>query len=165
MRRDTLYCLRCKSEAVTPRYDHKMNIEVTCRDCGQIDHYMHKSALLTGKRVVVVDDNVITLNIFEDLLEEAGLEVLSTTSGEEGIDLILNNHPDVAILDNNLPDKSGLEISRYLRSKGCQAKFIMFTGDSPEEVDQEARESGIDLIFHKGQNITGMIKMITDLVA
>jgi len=158
------YCLRCKSEAVAPRYDHKLNIEVVCKDCGQIDHYHHKSTLLQGKRVVVVDDNVITLSIFEDLLTEAGFEVLSTTSGETAIDLILNHHPDVAILDNNLPDRSGLDVSRHLRSRGCRSRLIMFTGDTYDGIDQEARESGIDQIFHKGANLTDMIREITEMV-
>ncbi|BBO15793.1 conserved hypothetical protein [Candidatus Brocadia pituitae] len=89
----------------------------------------------TGKsmKVLVVDDDEKAVKYMSSVLEKAGFDVLKAYSGKAGINLAINNNPDLMILDLMMPEVSGFEVVEKLRNhptaKGipiiiCSAKDI-----------------------------------------
>ncbi len=68
------------------------------------------------KLVLIVEDNELNLKLFRDLLEANGYATLHTSNGFQVMDLARNNHPDVIIMDIQLPEVSGIEITGWLKA-------------------------------------------------
>lgn len=66
-------------------------------------------------RVLVIDPQVDLVHWYADALTAAGLEVLLASSGAEGYDSMLRNHPDVLLVNRILPDCDGLDFARVVR--------------------------------------------------
>jgi two-component system alkaline phosphatase synthesis response regulator PhoP len=77
----------------------------------------------------------------KDELEFEGFEVETFSDGALGLTSVLNNAPDLLILDLMLPGRNGFEICREIRQKGIQVPIIMLTART-QEVD---RVRGLDL--------------------
>ncbi|MDE2029243.1 MAG: response regulator [Alphaproteobacteria bacterium] len=68
------------------------------------------------KLVMIVEDNDLNLKLFRDLLEAHGYNTLHTRDGFQVLDLARNNSPDLILMDIQLPEVSGLEITGWLKS-------------------------------------------------
>ncbi len=67
------------------------------------------------KTVLVVEDNDINMRLFNDVLEMRGYNVLQATDGMEGLRMARKHRPDLIIMDIQLPDVSGLEVTKWLK--------------------------------------------------
>ena len=92
--------------------------------------------------VVIVEDDAETLGLLERALTYAHLSVLSADSLRKALDLLGSSHPDLVISDMGLPDGSGLDVLRYLRSKGNPVPFIFLTARGDLESKLEAFKAG-----------------------
>jgi len=72
---------------------------------------MSKSSL-----VLIVEDNAQNMMMMRDLLLAQGYEVLEACNGRQGWDLARAHHPDLILMDIQLPDVSGLEVTKWLKS-------------------------------------------------
>lgn len=84
------------------------------------------------KKVLVVDDESSIVTLLKYNLAEAGFEVMTASDGREGLNLAINNHPDVIVLDWMLPYMDGMEICKELRMKKIQTPIIMLTAKDEE---------------------------------
>ena len=65
----------------------------------------------TPKRILIVEDNKLDVRLLKDILEWRGYETLQTGDGLEAINLAFANLPDLILMDIQLPDISGLEVT------------------------------------------------------
>ena len=72
---------------------------------------------MTGKRVLVVDDDAKTVELVELYLNRDGYKVLTANNGVEALRLARESHPDLIVLDLMLPGIDGLEVCRTLRAE------------------------------------------------
>ena len=72
------------------------------------------SKIMNGasKTVLVVEDNDLNMKLFHDLLEAHGYNILQTKDGMEALQLARQHHPDLILMDIQLPEVSGLEITK-----------------------------------------------------
>lgn len=68
------------------------------------------------KKILVVDDDIITLNMLKTTVANAGYDVLTAFSGMEAIKICKEHHPVVIILDIMLPDFDGGEVANILKN-------------------------------------------------
>jgi two-component system cell cycle response regulator DivK len=68
-----------------------------------------------AKTVLVVEDNELNMKLFHDLLEASGYETIQTRSGLEAIDLAREHRPDLILMDIQLPEVSGLEVTKWMK--------------------------------------------------
>jgi CheY-like chemotaxis protein len=96
-------------------------------------------------KVLIIDDSATVRAMLRDLFEEEGLEVLEAATGAEGMEKVFSERPDIALVDNILPDTDGLEVCRRIRmSVGADVRVVFMTG-SMEKIDYAAAKvSGAD---------------------
>jgi two-component system cell cycle response regulator DivK len=68
------------------------------------------------KLVMIVEDNDLNLKLFRDLLEAHGYATMHTRDGFEVLDMARKNRPDLILMDIQLPEVSGIEITGWLKS-------------------------------------------------
>jgi DNA-binding response OmpR family regulator len=78
------------------------------------------------KKILVVDDEQKIVEIIKAYLERDGFQTLTAFDGKTAVDLALNQHPDLVILDLMLPEISGWDVCRRLR-KESEVPIIMLT--------------------------------------
>ena len=71
-----------------------------------------------AKRILVVEDNELNMRLLNDVLEAHGYSVLSTGEGAVAIRWARQYHPDLILMDLQLPDMSGLDVTRQLKADG-----------------------------------------------
>lgn len=69
-----------------------------------------------AKKILIVEDNDLNLKLFRDLLEANGYETFETKEGIEAIVMTRNAQPDLIIMDIQLPEISGLDVTRKIKA-------------------------------------------------
>jgi two-component system alkaline phosphatase synthesis response regulator PhoP len=86
-------------------------------------------------KILIVEDEEDLARGLEINLSKEGYEVLTSSCGEEGLQLAQDENPDLIILDIMLPEMNGFDVCRELRRRGAEVPIIMLTAKS-EEVDR-----------------------------
>lgn len=68
------------------------------------------------KRILIVEDNDLNLKLFRDLLTANGYDTVETKEGLEAISLTRNMRPDLILMDIQLPEISGLDVTKKIKS-------------------------------------------------
>ena len=87
---------------------------------------------MAGKKVLIVDDDVKTVELIKLYLNRDDYQVLTAYDGIEALRLARENSPDLIVLDLMLPDIDGLEVCRVLRHES-DVPIIMLTAKSTDE--------------------------------
>jgi len=103
--------------------------------------------IMTGKRVLVVDDEIHIVHVVAIKLRNNGYEVISADNGAEAFELACKEKPDIVVTDFQMPVMTGLELVEKLRQREetRDIPVIMLTARNfaiPEEQQEELRISG-----------------------
>ncbi len=71
---------------------------------------------MSAKKIMIVEDNELNLKLFRDLLAAHGYEIAETKEGNEAMGLARRFLPDLILMDIQLPEISGLDITRHLKA-------------------------------------------------
>jgi two-component system cell cycle response regulator DivK len=114
------------------------------------------------KRILIVEDNTIDARLLKDILEESGYDTLQTGDGLEAINLALANLPDLILMDIQLPDISGLEVTRRLKgdNRSRRIPIIAVTAFAMGWHEREALDSGCDAYVSKPISILGFLSTV-----
>ncbi len=99
-----------------------------------------------GRRVLVVDDHPMSLELVTELLQQEGNQVLAAASGEVGLRLAAAEAPDLILMDLQLPGMTGYEAIRRLKADPATAAIpvLALTGSAMRGDDLKVREAGAD---------------------
>ena len=87
------------------------------------------------QKILVIEDDEELLNGLDMILSKEGYQVLKTSHGEMGLDIAVQENPNLIILDQSLPGISGLDVCQELRNKGIRIPIIMMSTKA-EAVDR-----------------------------
>ena len=90
--------------------------------------------------ILIIEDEIELVRVLRSYLEQANFTVLSAVQGDTGLNLWVNKHPDLVILDLNLPGMDGLDVAREMRRKS-DTPIIMVTA----RVEETDRLIGLEL--------------------
>ncbi len=97
-----------------------------------------------SRRVVIAEDEaIIRLDLKEILLDEGYDVVGETGRGDEAVDLVRANQPDLVILDVKMPGSDGLAAARAIRDLGLKVAVLILTAFSQRNLIDEARDAGV----------------------
>lgn len=94
------------------------------------------------QRILIIDDEEVVRILFISLLSDEGFEPFAAEDGTEGVQLLDEHHPAVALVDKNLPDISGLELIAAQKKRHPDTEFIMITGYASLDSAVKAMEVG-----------------------
>jgi two-component system cell cycle response regulator DivK len=114
------------------------------------------------KRILIVEDNDTDVRLLKDILETRGYNILQTKEGLEAIDLAVVNLPDLILMDIQLPDMSGLEVTRLLRGdeRSRRIPIIAVTAFAMGWHEREALDSGCDAYISKPISMLGFLRTV-----
>ena len=89
---------------------------------------------MTGKKILIVDDEKVTNNLIRTLVEKQGYTALSAFTAREAMNIVKREEPDLIILDFVLPDMSGVDVCLEIRKTNDAP--ILFLSSKTEEVSK-----------------------------
>jgi len=101
-------------------------------------------------KVLVADDDPLTMAGITALLDQSNFDVVATANtGAAVLDTLASARPDLLILDNGMPERSGLDVLRTLRSRGDQRPVVLLTGGLNGDLAREAIQLAVNGIVIK----------------
>lgn len=97
---------------------------------------------MAEEKVLIVDDSIELTHLLENILPYGGYHAISATTGEEGLRLVLEDRPDVILVDLELPDITGLRFLEALNQQELTIPTVMMTGYGSEGVAARALRLG-----------------------
>jgi len=117
-------------------------------------------------RVLIADDEPIMRDVARMACEEHGAEVIGEVgTGEEAVAAALEQRPDILVLDLDLQDVDGFEISRRLRASGCDVRVLGTTGEGGPVAVLRALRNGIGGVLGKMGVVTSLPTALASLAA
>ncbi len=115
-----------------------------------------------GKVVLVIEDNEQNMMLFRDLLEARGYNVLQATNGMEGWRSACEHHPNLIVMDIQLPDVSGHEIARRLKDHEIlrSIPIVAVTAFAMGGDEDKILENGCDAYISKPISVLDFLKTI-----
>jgi len=92
--------------------------------------------------LVAIDDDPAALELITEALSELDLQVLTSTDPEEGLDLIVQKQPDIAVLDLVLPGRDGMELLESIVERSPNTEVLLMTGHYSTDSALEAIQKG-----------------------
>jgi len=119
-----------------------------------------------AKKILVVDDSDVLRRIMRFNLEKAGFTVLEAVNGEEGLEMIVNEKPDLVFLDIMMPKMDGFFVLKRLQEMGLtDIPIIVVTAKGGEDDALNAKRLGAKLVITKPfspKEIVGLAKQFTE---
>jgi DNA-binding response OmpR family regulator len=94
--------------------------------------------------VLVADDDEDILQLVAFRLEKAGYRILTASDGEQALQIAMDEHPDLAVLDVMMPRLTGLEVTQRLRAEGKRMPIVLLTARVQEADIARGFEAGAD---------------------
>lgn len=123
---------------------------------------------LSGKKILVVDDDPDIVTAITSTLEETGATISTASDGSKAVQLAESELPDLVILDIMLPQKSGFLVLERLRTNkkpGEKPHVIMITGNQGRRHKQYAEALGVDEYLNKPFRMERLIEVTEKLLS
>jgi len=124
-------------------------------------------APLSGKKILLVDDDQDILTAMEVAFTEAGAEIATATDGNQAVQIATENPPDLVVLDMMLPKRSGflvLEKIKPHRQRGVKPYVVMITGNPGKRHQAYAETLGVEEYLNKPFRIDRLVKIAENLL-
>ena len=114
------------------------------------------------KTVLIVEDNELNMKLFGDLLEAHGYATLKTGNGIEALELARAHHPNLIIMDIQLPEVSGLDVTRWLKEddKLRSIPVIAVTAFAMKGDEERIREGGCEAYLSKPISVAKFLETV-----
>ena len=118
------------------------------------------------KCVLIVEDNALNMKLFSAMLSSQGYEVLQAEDGSRALDMARGRHPDLIIMDLQLPDMSGLDVTRMLKADDDtrDIAIIATTAYALRGDEEKIRASGCDGYMAKPIAVSNLLDLIETLI-
>jgi two-component system, cell cycle response regulator DivK len=114
------------------------------------------------KTVLVVEDNELNMKLFNDLLEAHGYRVVQTRDGLSALDMARKHNPDLILMDIQLPEVSGIEVTKWLKEDDQlrHIPVIAVTAFAMKGDEQKIREGGCEAYISKPISVMSFLQTI-----
>ncbi len=115
-----------------------------------------------SKVVLIVEDNELNMKLFHDLLDAHGYRTLQTRSGIEALQIAREQHPDLILMDIQLPEVSGLEVTKWLKEDDelRQIPVVAVTAFAMKGDEERIRQGGCEAYISKPISVAMFIETV-----
>ncbi|HAT88142.1 response regulator [Cohaesibacter gelatinilyticus] len=115
-----------------------------------------------AKKVLIVEDNELNMKLFHDLLEAYGYETVGTRNGLEALDLARTHSPDLILMDIQLPEVSGLEVTKWLKEDDDLRSIpvVAVTAFAMKGDEERIRQGGCEAYLSKPISVAKFIETV-----
>ena len=120
---------------------------------------------MATKKILLVEDDKVLLNVLRDKLSGEGFEVLGASNGKDGLDLALKFHPDLIMADVLMPIMDGMEMVQKLREDdwGKKVSIIILTNLNNEKNVADFIEKGAyDYLVKANWSLEEVVKRVKE---
>jgi len=114
------------------------------------------------KKVLIVEDNDLNMKLFNDLLVAHGYGTLQTRDGLEALALARLHHPDLILMDIQLPEVSGLQVTQWIKKDDdlCRIPVIAVTAFAMKGDEEKIRDGGCEAYIAKPISVASFIRTV-----
>jgi len=118
------------------------------------------------KKVLIVEDNELNMKLFHDLLDSQGYVTLQTREGLEALTLAREERPDLILMDIQLPEISGLEVTKWLKEDDelSSIPVVAVTAFAMKGDEERIRQGGCEAYISKPISVSGFLDTIRRLL-
>ena len=115
-----------------------------------------------AKTVLIVEDNELNMKLFHDLLEAHGYDTVGTSSGMDAFELARTCRPDLILMDIQLPDVSGLEVTKWIKDDPelHQIPVVAVTAFAMNGDEERIRQGGCEAYLSKPISIAKFMETV-----
>ena len=115
-----------------------------------------------SKKVLIVEDNELNMKLFHDLLDSQGYETLQTREGLQALALARQHRPDLILMDIQLPEISGLEVTKWLKDDEelSHIPVVAVTAFAMKGDEERIRQGGCEAYISKPISVPRFIETI-----
>lgn len=114
------------------------------------------------KTVLIVEDNELNMKLFHDLLEAHGYATLQARTGPEALELVKNSQPDLILMDIQLPEISGLQVTQQIKQDDQLAgiPIIAVTAFAMKGDEERIRGGGCEDYIAKPISVSDFLEKV-----
>ena len=115
-----------------------------------------------AKTVLIVEDNELNMKLFHDLLEAHGYDTVGTRNGVEVIELARTHRPDLILMDIQLPEVSGLEVTKWIKGDPelHEVPVVAVTAFAMKGDEERIRQGGCEAYLSKPISVAKFMETI-----
>ena len=115
-----------------------------------------------AKTVLIVEDNELNMKLFRDLLEAHGYQTSGTSNGFEALDLVRKLRPDLILMDIQLPEVSGLEVTKWLKEDDSLKSIpvVAVTAFAMKGDEEVIRQGGCEAYISKPISVVSFLETV-----
>ena len=120
-----------------------------------------------NEKILIVEDNPAHTRLIEMTLRAKNYTILKATNGEEALVIAMKERPDLIIMDLNLPQMTGFEVTKKLRENPAfrHTPIIALTAYAMRGDKEKAIESGCDMYMTKPINTRELPKVVAEMLS
>jgi two-component system cell cycle response regulator DivK len=125
------------------------------------------AAVLQRKKVLIVEDNDLNMKLFNDLLEANDYQTLQTKDGLEALNLAREHRPNLILMDIQLPEVSGLEVTRWIKQDADLRAIpvVAVTAFAMKGDEEKIREGGCEGYIAKPISVVNFLRTVERFVS
>jgi len=118
------------------------------------------------KTVMIVEDNELNMKLFHDLLDAHGYETLQTRDGTQALSLAKLHRPDLILMDIQLPEVSGLEVTKWLKDDDelRSIPVVAVTAFAMKGDEERIREGGCEAYISKPISVAAFLETVRHFI-
>jgi two-component system cell cycle response regulator DivK len=115
-----------------------------------------------SKKVLIVEDNELNMKLFHDLLDSQGYEILQTREGMQAMAMARQHMPDLILMDIQLPEISGLEVTKWLKDDEelAHIPIIAVTAFAMKGDEELIRQGGCEAYISKPISVMHFLETV-----
>ena len=127
-----------------------------------MDERRAKPVTAMQKSILIVEDNELNMKLFNDLLEAHGYKTLQTRSGKEALELTRRHKPDLILMDIQLPEVSGLQVTQWIKEDKDlrHIPVIAITAFAMKGDEEKIRQGGCEAYLSKPISILKFLETV-----
>lgn len=114
------------------------------------------------KKVLIVEDNELNMKLFSDLLDAHGYDVRQTREGLKAISMARKFKPDLILMDIQLPEVSGLEVTKWIKDDDSLADIpiVAVTAFAMKGDEKRIRDGGCEAYIAKPISVASFLATV-----